>query len=130
MRIVDLETKSYSRNPRSSSAATIRRLESQVEELTNQLGQVMKEHRRTSLSRDGDSKQHEGERQRMKEEIRFFEEKVEAMRKQMDLMVCSFRVEGFGFRIIDAGSSKWMRTTFNWRNAAQNVRLQSLGRNL
>ena len=102
LRIVDLETKSYSRNPRSSAAATIRRLESQVEELTNQLGQVTKEHRRTSLSRDGDSKQHESERQRMKEEIHFFEEKVEAMRQQMDVMVSSLTEGGSSFQIIDA----------------------------
>jgi hypothetical protein len=72
-----------------------------VEELTNQLGQVTKEHRRTSLSRDGDSKQHESERQRTKEEIRLYEEKVEAMRQQMDVMVSTLTEEGSSFQMID-----------------------------
>ncbi|KAH9026853.1 myosin II heavy chain [Lactarius pseudohatsudake] len=107
LRIVDLETKSYSRNPRSSSVATIRRLESQVEELTNQLGQVTKEHRRASLSNDRDSKLHqESERQkaRLEEEIHLYEAKVEAMRAQMNVMVSILAEEGLSFRIIDVGT--------------------------
>ncbi|KAH9992006.1 nonmuscle myosin heavy chain b [Russula compacta] len=90
LRIVDLETKSYSRNPQSSSTATIRRLESRIEELTNQLSQVTKEHRRTSLSRDRDLSAQliESDRQRVKleEEVHLYEEKVKAMRLQMDVM--------------------------------------------
>jgi myosin heavy chain 9/10/11/14 len=89
---VDLETKSYSRNPQSTSAATIRRLESRIEELTSQLSQ---EHRRTSLSKDRDvpAKLVESERQRgrLEEEIRLYEEKVKAMRLQMDVMVSTPR---------------------------------------
>jgi len=71
-----------------------------VEELTNQLGQVMKEHRRASLSNDRDSKlHHETERQKTKleEEIRLYEEKVKAMRKQMDVMVSTLAEEGSSF---------------------------------
>ncbi|KAH9975291.1 hypothetical protein BGW80DRAFT_1169021, partial [Lactifluus volemus] len=87
LRIVDLETKSYSRNPQSTSAATIRRLESRIEELTSQLSQ---EHRRTSLSKDRDvpAKLVESERQRgrLEEEIHLYEEKVKALRLQMDVM--------------------------------------------
>lgn len=89
MRIVDLETKSYSRNPRSSSAPTIRRLESQVEELTNQLNQVTKDHRHTPLSKDGGSRLLESERQRMKleKEIPLYEQQIEALRQNLDAMV-------------------------------------------
>lgn len=89
LRIIDLETKSYSRNPQSSSAATIRRLESRIEELTNQLGQVTKDHRRASLSSDFSTQLVESERQRgkLEEEVQLYEEKVTAMRLQMDLMV-------------------------------------------
>ena len=86
-----METKSYSRNPQSSSAATIRRLESRIEELTSQLSQVTKEYRRASLSADKDlaARLTESDRQRAKleEELRLYEEKVKAMRLQMDVMV-------------------------------------------
>jgi myosin protein heavy chain len=93
LRIIDLETKSYSRNPQSSSAATIRRLESRIEELTNQLGQVAKDHRRASLSSDFSTQLIESERQRgrLEEEVNLYEEKVKAMRLQMDVMVSTLR---------------------------------------
>ncbi|KAH9994666.1 nonmuscle myosin heavy chain b [Russula vinacea] len=89
LRIIDLETKSYSRNPQSSSAPTIRRLESRIEELTNQLGQVAKDHRRASLSSDFSAQLVESERQRgkLEEEVRLYDEKVKTMRVQMDDMV-------------------------------------------
>jgi len=97
LRIVDLETKSYSRNPQSSSAATIRRLESRIEELTNQLSQVTKEHHRSSLSRDRDVSAQliESDRQRAKleEEVRLYEEKVRVMRQQMDHVVSTLTNE-------------------------------------
>jgi len=90
LRIVDLETRSYSRNPQSSSAATIRRLESRIEELNGQMSQVTKEHRRTSVSRDRDVSAQliEGDRQRAKleDEVRLYDEKVKSMRQQMDDM--------------------------------------------
>src|SRR6267142_384318 len=91
LRIVQLETKSYSRNPQSPTAPTIRRLESRVEELTSQLSQVTKEHRRASLSADRDiaAQLTESDRQRAKleEEVHLYEEKVKAMRLQMDVLV-------------------------------------------
>lgn len=98
LRIVDLETRSYSRNPQSSSAATIRRLESRIEELNGQLSQVTKEHRRTSVSRDRDVSAQliEGDRQRAKleDEVRLYDEKVKSMRQQMDDMVSPTLVGG------------------------------------
>ena len=104
MRIVDLETKSYSRNPQSSSAATIRRLESRIEELTNQLSQVTKDHRRTSLSSEFSAQLMESERQRAKleGEVRLYEDKVNRMRLQMDDMVSTPVGDVTGFRGTDA----------------------------
>jgi len=94
LRIVDLETKSYSKTPQassSSSAATVRRLESRIDELTNQLNQATKDRRRTSLSKDRDVvfKLAECERQktRLEEEVRSSEEKIITLRKAMDDMV-------------------------------------------
>jgi myosin heavy chain 9/10/11/14 len=100
LRIVDLETKSYSRNPQSSSAATIRRLESRIEELTNQLSQVTKDHRRTSLSSEFSNQLMESERQREKleGEVRLYEDKVDRMRRQMDDMVSTLVGDVTGFR--------------------------------
>ncbi|KAI0295792.1 hypothetical protein BC826DRAFT_271862 [Russula brevipes] len=48
----------------------------------------MKEHRRSSLSRDVSAQLNESNRQRarLEEEVRLYEEKVKAMRLQMDLM--------------------------------------------
>lgn len=117
MRIVDLETKSYSRNPQSSSAATIRRLESRIEELTGQLSQVTKDHHRTSLSRDRDTSAQlfESERQRAKleEEIRFSDEKVETLRQQMDDMVSTVVAEVSRLRRTNANISKRRRAPCN-----------------
>jgi myosin protein heavy chain len=104
LRIVDLETKSYSRNPQSSSAATIRRLESRIEELTNQLSQVTKDHRRTSLSSEFSAQLMESERQREKleGEVRLYDDKVSRMRHQMDDMVSTLVGDVTGFRGTDA----------------------------
>lgn len=94
LRIVDLETKAYSRvqPSSSSSSATIRRLESRVEELTSQLNQAMKERNTASISRDRDAtfKLVESDRQkaRLEDEIRTYEEKVANMRKTINDMVC------------------------------------------
>ena len=102
LRIVDLETKSYSRNPQTSSAATIRRLESQIEELTNQLNQATKERRRASLPRDRDVSAQlvESNRQKVKleEEVRLYDEKVKSMRHQMDAMVSTLAEYFTGFQ--------------------------------
>lgn len=93
LRIVDLETKSYSRiqPSTSSSAATVRRLESRVEELTNQLSQATRERHTASVSRDRDAtfKLAETERQkvRLEEEVRSYEEKINNMRKLVNDMV-------------------------------------------
>ena len=134
MRIVDLETKSYSRNPQSSSAATIRRLESRIEELTNQLGQVTKEHHRTSLSRDRDASAQliESDRQRAKleEEVRLYEEKVRAMRQQMDYVVSTLTNGVQRLQQTDVHISKRRRASCNWRSGGQNARSRNLGKNL
>ncbi|TFY78541.1 hypothetical protein EWM64_g5472 [Hericium alpestre] len=95
LRIVDLETKSYSRTPGSSqpaSAATVKRLESRIEELTQQLNQATKDRTRASLSRDRDRDaifrlaETERQRTRLEDEIKSYEEKVMTMRKAMDDM--------------------------------------------
>jgi len=106
LRIVDLETKSYSRNPQSSSAATIRRLESRIEELTNQLSQVTKDHRRTSLSSKFSAQLMESERQREKleGEVRLYEDKVNDMRLQMDVVVSILVGDFTSFQ----GTDVWM----------------------
>lgn len=93
LRIVDLETKSYSRiqPSTSSSAATVRRLESRVEELTSQLSQATRERHTASVSqnRDATFKLAETERQkvRLEEEVRSYEEKITNMRKLVNDMV-------------------------------------------
>jgi F0F1-type ATP synthase membrane subunit b/b' len=53
----------------------------------------MKEHRRSSLSRDVSAQLNESNRQRarLEEEVRLYEEKVKAMRLQMDVMVSTPR---------------------------------------
>lgn len=132
MRIIDLETKSYSRNPQFSSAATIRRLESRIEELTNQLGQVAKDHRRASLSSDFSTQLIESERQRgrLEEEVHLYDEKVKAMRLQMDVMVSTLHRRLHGFQGTDADASKRWRASCNWRSGAQSAMSQNLGRNL
>jgi myosin protein heavy chain len=132
LRIIDLETKSYSRNPQSSSAPTIRRLESRIEELTNQLGQVAKDHRRASLSSDFSAQLVESERQRgkLEEEVRLYDEKVKTMRVQMDDMVSTFVGDVTCFTGTDADVSKRRRAICNWRSGAQSARSPNLDRNL
>jgi myosin protein heavy chain len=132
LRIIDLETKSYSRNPQSSSAPTIRRLESRIEELTNQLGQVAKDHRRASLSSDFSAQLVESERQRgkLEEEVHLYEDEVKAMRMQMDGMVSTLVGDVTDSQGTNAVVSKRRRASCNWRSGAQSARSPNLGRNL
>src|SRR6266404_3316031 len=91
-----------------SSAATIRRLESRIEELTNQLSQVTKDHRRTSLSSKFSAQLMESERQREKleGEVRLYEDKVNDMRLQMDVVVSILVGDFTSFQ----GTDVWMRS--------------------
>ena len=105
VRIVDLETKSYASSPRPATGS--RRMESRIEELTNQLHQTNKEKSDTSrlqrsadkLARDTKFQLAESDRQRAKleEERKTYESQIQSLRQAMDLMVagislllCSF----------------------------------------
>jgi myosin protein heavy chain len=97
VRIVDLETKSYSRMPQSSGGgdqATIRGLRSRLEELTRELNNTANQHDRASISRGREATMRlaESDRQRSKleEEVNAYEQKVNAMRQAMDVMVCVY----------------------------------------
>ena len=92
MRIVDLETKSLN-VPRPSSTNS-RRLESRIEELTNQLNQTSKDSSRLHRSADKTARdakfqlaEAERQRQRMEEEVRTYEGKISSMRQAMDELV-------------------------------------------
>ena len=95
MRIVDLETKSLN-SPR-PAPSTARRLESRIEELTNQLQQQSsKDSLRMSRtvdrsSRDTKFQLAEAERQkaRLEEEVKSYEERLTNMRRSMDELVSS-----------------------------------------
>ena len=84
VRIVDLETRSL--NP-PRPAATSRRLESRIEELTSQLNQTNKDSSR--IHRSADKALHEAERQRarLEDEVKSYEEKILGMRHKMDELV-------------------------------------------
>jgi myosin protein heavy chain len=84
VRIVDLETKSYTN---SSRPATIsRRTESRIEELTNQLNQSNKEKNRR---RDSGLQSAEPDRlrARLEEERAAYESQIGSLRRDMDAMV-------------------------------------------
>ncbi|KAG9219957.1 hypothetical protein CCMSSC00406_0006870 [Pleurotus cornucopiae] len=94
VRVVDLETKSYTNSPRSTIST--RRAESKIEELTNQLHQSGKEKSENSrslraadkLARDAKLQIVESDRQRQKleEERKAYENQIEDLRKAMDKM--------------------------------------------
>lgn len=84
---MDLETKSYA--PRTAPGS--RRIDSRIEELTNQLHQTNRDKRgdglKSSLQRSPGKSQHfEADRQKTK--IESYEAQIESMRKSMDAMVC------------------------------------------
>lgn len=92
VRIVDLETKSLN-SPRPAST-TSRRLESRIEELTNQLQQASKDSVRVNRTadrsvRDTRYQLAEADRQRIRleEEVKAYEAKVVTMRETMDALV-------------------------------------------
>lgn len=86
VRIVDLETRSYANAPRSSLPGS-RRLDSRIEELTNQLQQTTKERRASGRHRVmHDDTSLESERQRAK--VESYETQLENMRQSIDSMVC------------------------------------------
>jgi myosin heavy chain 9/10/11/14 len=94
VRIVDLETKSYSRMSQtttSGDAATIRGLKNRVEELTRELENSNNHRDRASLSRGREATLRFGEserqRSRLEEEVASYREKITAMRQTMDDMV-------------------------------------------
>ena len=84
MRIVDLETKSMN-VPR--PAATSRRLESRIEELTSQLNQSTKDSSRIHRSADKALAEAERQRSRLEEEVTAYEAKIVGMREKMDELV-------------------------------------------
>lgn len=91
VRIVDLETKSLN-SPR--PATTSRRMESRIEELTNQLQQTSKDTSRVNRSADKTARdarfqlaEAERQRARLEEEVKAYEAKVVGMRQSMDELV-------------------------------------------
>jgi hypothetical protein len=94
---------------------------------------VTKEHRRASLSagRDLTAQLTESDRQRAKleEEVRLYEEKVKALRLQMDVMVSAL-ADVVRRQPTDVDVSKRRRASCNWRSGGPSARLQSLDRNL
>jgi myosin protein heavy chain len=100
VRIVDLETKSYSSSPR--PAATSRRLESRIEELTSQLNHSNSvksdnsrlRHSSDKFARDAKTQLAESDRirQRLEEERKVHESQIMALRQQMDIVVRSYSV--------------------------------------
>ncbi|EMD32423.1 hypothetical protein CERSUDRAFT_118769 [Gelatoporia subvermispora B] len=88
VRIVDLETKSLN-SPR--PASTSRRLESRIEDLTNQLQQTSKDSSRLNRTMDKTTRdarfqlaEAERQRQRMEDEVKTYEAKIVGMRQAMD----------------------------------------------
>lgn len=80
VRIVDLETKSYASLPRTMTGS--RRMDSRIEELTNQLHQTNRD--------KGDSSKLSLQRSPAKSQqlVESYEAQIENMRKNMDTMVC------------------------------------------
>jgi myosin protein heavy chain len=129
VRMVDFETKSYGTPPRPSS--NTRRLESRIEELTNQLSQVNKDKGDSSriqrsadtAARDTKFQLAESDRQRarLEEERKAYEEQVQSLRQAMDVMVrfpCAFQA----VLADDCLDSKPKKAIFSLRNVEQNVR--------
>ena len=92
VRIVDLETKSLN-HPR--PVTTSRRLESRIEELTNQLNQSTKDSSRVNRSADKTARdarlqlaESERARARLEEEVKNYESKLSGLRHSMDELVC------------------------------------------
>ena len=119
MRIVDLETKSYSNSPRPT--INPRRLESRIEELTNQLqhsNSVKSDNSRLRHSSDKfarDVKMQVAEndriRQRLEEERKIHESQIIALRQQMDALVCLCLVTGCYFLMMPDTLSKRKKVT-------------------
>ncbi|KAF8191360.1 nonmuscle myosin heavy chain b [Pholiota molesta] len=87
VRIVDLETKSYANAPRTSLPGS-RRMDTRIEELTNQLQQTTKERRASGrhnrMIHDDKAQQLENERQRTK--LESYETQIQSMRQSIDSM--------------------------------------------
>lgn len=98
VRIVDFETKAYGSSPRPT--ANTRRLESRIEELTNQLNEVNKDKGENSrmqrsvdkVARDTQFQLAESDRQRarLEEERKNYESQIEGLRRSMDVLVRIF----------------------------------------
>ncbi|KAF8958407.1 myosin II heavy chain [Flammula alnicola] len=100
VRIVDLETRSYASSPRPIPGS--RRMDSRIEELTNQLQHTGKERRESGrlnrladkLPQDAKSQQAESDRQRTKLEA--YETQIQGLRQSMDSMVSNGRKQASG----------------------------------
>lgn len=84
VRIVDLETKSMNA-PR--PAATSRRLESRIEELTNQLNQSTRDSSRMHFTADKAVAEVERQKARLEQEVQDYETRIKDMRQRMDELV-------------------------------------------
>ena len=124
VRIVDLETRSL--NP-PRPAATSRRLESRIEELTSQLNQTNKDSSR--IHRSADKALHEAERQRarLEDEVKSYEEKILGMRHKMDELVSLPLAHVPCWTLIPFRSSR-RRTTSSLPSAAQSAKLPTSSR--
>lgn len=115
VRIVDLETKSLN-SPKPATAS--RRLESRIEELTNQLNQSSKDSSRVNRSADRSARdakfqlaEADRQRSRLEEEVRSYEAKLVNMRQTLDELVSGICVHPTLFFHFLA--SKHPRTTCN-----------------
>lgn len=92
VRVVDLETKSLN-SPK--PATTSKRLESRIEELTNQLNQSSKDSSRVNRSADRSMRdarfqlaEADRQRSRLEDEVKAYEGKLQNMRQALDELVC------------------------------------------
>jgi uncharacterized protein YhaN len=116
VRIVDLETKSYSPRP----ATISRRSESRVEELASQLHQDKITNR--SVARDAKFQSAELDRQRarIEEERKSYESQILALRQEMDVMVNLFCLHCLS--LVNFCFSKRKGATFERPGGEQNVK--------
>ena len=70
------------------------------------------------------------QRAKLEDEVRLYDEKVKAMREQMDGMVSALTDEVQRLQRTDVHISKRRRASCSWRSGGQNARSQNLGKNL
>lgn len=130
LKIVDLETRSYQNSPRPVVGS--RRMESRIEELTNQLHQTSRDKTETvrlqrtadRTARDARSQLVESERQRsrLEEEVKAYEDRINSMRQALDELVCTYLLTAIETRLITVHHSKHRKAISNLLGGGQNER--------